>query len=97
MLRGVNVAGVPGIPGISGLGGAELLIIAAVMLVLFGASRLPGAARALGRSLRIFAREAHEVRRDESARAYQVTQPPKELPSVSSDSGGQSGGETESR
>jgi sec-independent protein translocase protein TatA len=35
----------------------ELLIIAAIVLLLFGAKRLPDAARGLGRSLRIFKAE----------------------------------------
>lgn len=35
----------------------ELLIIAAIILLLFGAKRLPEAARGLGRSLRIFKAE----------------------------------------
>ncbi|MBI3297229.1 MAG: twin-arginine translocase TatA/TatE family subunit [Elusimicrobia bacterium] len=36
------------------LGMGELLIIAAVALLLFGAKRIPEAARALGRSLNAF-------------------------------------------
>ena len=35
----------------------ELLIIVALVLLLFGAKRLPDAARGLGRSLRIFKAE----------------------------------------
>jgi sec-independent protein translocase protein TatA len=35
----------------------EILIIAAIILLLFGAKRLPDAARGLGRSLRIFKAE----------------------------------------
>ncbi len=41
----------------AGLGTTELLIIAAVIMVLFGAKRLPDSARALGRSLRILKAE----------------------------------------
>jgi len=37
--------------------GWEILIIVALVLVLFGAKRLPDAARGLGRSLRIFKAE----------------------------------------
>jgi sec-independent protein translocase protein TatA len=37
--------------------GWEILIIAALVLLLFGAKRLPDAARGLGRSLRIFKAE----------------------------------------
>lgn len=39
------------------LGTAEILIIAAIILLLFGAKRLPDAARSVGRSLRIFKAE----------------------------------------
>lgn len=39
------------------LGAWEWLIIAAIILLLFGAKRLPDAARGLGRSLRIFKAE----------------------------------------
>lgn len=39
------------------LGGPELVLIIAVLALLFGAKRLPDAARGLGRSLRIFKAE----------------------------------------
>src|SRR5262245_55343142 len=39
------------------LGAPELIIIAVVVLVLFGSKKLPEAARSLGRSLRIFKSE----------------------------------------
>jgi sec-independent protein translocase protein TatA len=39
------------------LRGWEILIIAALVLLLFGAKRLPDAARGLGRSMRIFKAE----------------------------------------
>jgi sec-independent protein translocase protein TatA len=41
-----------------------LLIILLVVVVLFGAPRLPGMARSLGQSLRIFRSEIHEMRQD---------------------------------
>ena len=41
----------------SRLGGPELVLIIAVLALLFGAKRLPDAARGLGRSLRIFKAE----------------------------------------
>jgi sec-independent protein translocase protein TatA len=40
----------------------HLLIIAGVVVVLFGAKRLPDSARSLGRSMRIFKSEMVEVR-----------------------------------
>lgn len=41
-----------------------LLIILLVVVVLFGAPRLPGMARSLGQSLRIFRSEVREMRQD---------------------------------
>ncbi|MGP6174682.1 Sec-independent protein translocase subunit TatA [Corynebacterium sp. A21] len=48
----------------TGIGPAQLLIIALIFVVLFGAKRLPDAARALGRSLRIFKAEVRELEQD---------------------------------
>ncbi len=48
----------------AGLGTTELLIIAVVIMVLFGAKRLPDASRSLGRSLRIFKAETKGLRDD---------------------------------
>lgn len=45
------------------------LIIALVILLLFGAKRLPDAARGLGRSLRIFKSEMSEMHSEGSANA----------------------------
>jgi TatA/E family protein of Tat protein translocase len=41
-------------------------IVAAVVIVLFGAKRLPDAARSLGKSMRIFKSEIHELHADEA-------------------------------
>ena len=41
-------------------------IVAAVVIVLFGAKRLPDAARSLGKSMRIFKSEIHESHADEA-------------------------------
>jgi sec-independent protein translocase protein TatA len=59
------------------LGTTEIIIIALVIMVLFGASRLPGAARGLGRALRIFKAETKGLRDDDSA----ADNPPPALPS----------------
>src|SRR5512132_2160272 len=45
----------------------HLLILAAVVLVLFGAKKLPDSARALGRSMRIFKAETKGLRDDDKA------------------------------
>jgi sec-independent protein translocase protein TatA len=41
-------------------------ILAVVVVVLFGANRLPDAARSLGKSMRIFKSEIHELHSDEA-------------------------------
>lgn len=43
----------------------KILIIAVVVLVLFGSKKLPDAARSLGRSMRILKTEIHELHDDE--------------------------------
>jgi sec-independent protein translocase protein TatA len=45
-----------------GFGWPHLLIILVVLIVLFGAKRLPDAARGVGKSLRIFKSEAKAMR-----------------------------------
>ncbi len=47
------------------IGTPELLIIIVVVVVLFGAKRLPDAARSLGRSLRIFKSEIKDLHDDD--------------------------------
>ena len=48
-------------------GGTEVLIIVLIIALLFGAKRLPDAARGLGRSLRIFKAETKELIEGDSA------------------------------
>ncbi len=43
---------------------AQLLIIVLIVVLLFGATRLPNAARQLGRSMRIFKSEMKEMKTD---------------------------------
>lgn len=56
-------------------GGGELILIFVVALVLFGAKRLPGLARSLGRALEEFRRAARDVS-DELKRAGEPPPPP---------------------
>lgn len=53
--------------------GWELIIVLALVLLLFGAKRLPDAARGLGRSLRIFKSEMKEMRDDDQPPASTAT------------------------
>ena len=48
----------------AGLGTTEIILILIVVLLLFGAKRLPDSARSLGRSLRIFKAETKGLRED---------------------------------
>jgi sec-independent protein translocase protein TatA len=52
---------------LDGFGWPHLLIIAVVLIVLFGAKRLPSAAKGIGQSLKIFKSEMHELSDDEPA------------------------------
>jgi sec-independent protein translocase protein TatA len=54
-----------------GLGPPELIIIAIVILALFGYKKLPDAARAIGRSARIFKAETRGLRDDPAPRDLQ--------------------------
>lgn len=47
------------------IGTMEILIILAILLLLFGAKRLPDTARGLGRSLRIFKSEVKAAQDDD--------------------------------
>lgn len=46
-------------------GGWELVLILVVIVLLFGAKKLPDAARSLGRSMRIFKSEVKEMNNDD--------------------------------
>jgi sec-independent protein translocase protein TatA len=48
------------------LGSTELIILLVVILLVFGAKRLPDSARSLGRSMRIFKAETKGLREDGS-------------------------------
>jgi sec-independent protein translocase protein TatA len=65
--------------------GWEIIIVLALLLLLFGAKRLPDAARGLGRSLRIFKAETKGLRDDDEPQHRSdppVRTAPRELPSV---------------
>jgi sec-independent protein translocase protein TatA len=54
----------------------KILIIAVVVLVLFGSKKLPDAARSLGRSMRILKTEIHELHDDDEARTAAASTAP---------------------
>ncbi|BAU97399.1 hypothetical protein N24_3137 [Corynebacterium suranareeae] len=45
-------------------GPVQLLIVALVVIVLFGSNKLPDVARSIGRSMRIFKSEINEMNKD---------------------------------
>ncbi|MFZ0158047.1 MAG: Sec-independent protein translocase subunit TatA [Kineosporiaceae bacterium] len=51
----------------------HLLILLLVIVVLFGAKRLPDAARGLGRSMRILKSEVKDMKEEEATRAAGAT------------------------
>jgi TatA/E family protein of Tat protein translocase len=52
---------------------SHILILLIVVLVLFGAKRLPDSARSLGRSMRIFKSEMKEMTTDEKKTEGETT------------------------
>ena len=57
----------------------KLLIVAAVIIVLFGSRKLPEAARSLGKSMRILKTEVSSLHEDEPAQAATVQAAPAQL------------------
>ncbi|MDO5077394.1 Sec-independent protein translocase subunit TatA [Corynebacterium sp.] len=57
------------------LGPTELIIIAVLVVLLFGAKKLPDAARSLGRSMRIFKSEVKEMSRDDELQEQRAISP----------------------
>jgi sec-independent protein translocase protein TatA len=68
---------------LNGFGWPHLLIIALLIIVLFGAKRLPDAARGIGKSMRIFRAETRGMHEEEAAAgtngAPQQQAPPPQL------------------
>lgn len=71
---------------LNGFGWPHLLIIAVLIIVLFGAKRLPDAARGLGKSMRIFRAETQGMRDEQAANGQggerQQQTPPQQLSSA---------------
>jgi sec-independent protein translocase protein TatA len=57
------------------IGPTELIIIVVVLILLFGAKKLPDAARSLGRSMRIFKSEVKEMSNDDQPQAAPQPEP----------------------
>lgn len=62
------------------IGVPELLIIAVVVVLLFGAKKMPDMARAVGRSMRIFKAETKTMREEDEAAQPAPQQPQAQAP-----------------
>ena len=61
------------------IGWTEILIVLVIVLLLFGANKLPDLARSMGRSARIFKSEVKEMKNDDAAGQPEPAQPQREL------------------
>jgi sec-independent protein translocase protein TatA len=65
----------------------KILIIAVVVLVLFGSRKLPDAARSLGRSMRILKAEIQDMHGDDAAGGAEASQQVQPQPQLTAPSG----------
>ena len=68
--------------GLFNLGGGEIILILALILILFGARKLPELAKGLGQGIKEFKKATREVTDEVSAAMDETTAPPppKRLP-----------------
>ena len=66
------------------IGAPELIIVGIILVLLFGATRLPATAKGLGQALRLFKKEVREDDEDKkpevTAAPQQQVQPPQQAP-----------------
>ncbi len=63
-----------------GLGGGEIVLIFAVILLLFGAKKLPELARGLGKGINEFKKASNDVTEEFQRAADETSAPVKKLP-----------------
>ena len=66
--------------------GWHIIILLVLLVVLFGFKRLPDAARSIGRSMRIFKSEVHEMKNDGKSAASGDTVKGETVPGTGTDS-----------
>jgi sec-independent protein translocase protein TatA len=71
------------IPGIPNMGGAELLIVLAIILLFFGAKRVPELGRSLGKGIREFRQGTTEALNEDKKDHRQDVDSNGEKPSLS--------------
>lgn len=69
--------------GIFNLGGGEIILILALVLILFGAKKLPELAKGLGTGIKEFKKATREVTDEVQNAVDDTPQPAKRLPSQS--------------
>src|SRR5215467_6926383 len=68
--------------GLFNLGGGEIILILALVLILFGAKKLPELAKGLGTGIKEFKKATREVTDEVSSAMDDTPPPPKRLPST---------------
>ncbi len=66
--------------GLFNLGGGEIILILALVLILFGAKKLPELAKGLGTGIKEFKTATREVTEEVSSAMDETPAPPKRLP-----------------
>jgi sec-independent protein translocase protein TatA len=66
--------------GLFNLGGGEIILILALVLILFGAKKLPELAKGLGTGIKEFKKATREVTEEVSNAMDETSPPPKRLP-----------------
>lgn len=59
-----------------GLGGPELMLILVVVLILFGAKKIPDFAKGLGQGIKEFRKASHEVQEEIERAGREIETPP---------------------
>ncbi len=72
--------------GLFNLGGGEIILILALILILFGAKKLPELAKGLGQGIKEFKKATHEVTDEISHAMDEPPAPPKRLPPTTPES-----------